>query len=146
MLCIMHNVRLDDYFCPSNLWISCSSGLQEKRALLMCAKGVKRPEGGEVLAQLPKEAVVPHPWRHSRPGWMGPWAAWAGGGQPCPWKGLGLGGLWGPFQPKPSYYSIIWFYNPKLVDAQLGRLRWEMGRYISIVVTGWYNNSYSLLC
>ena len=21
-------------------------------------------------------------------------------GQPCPWQGLGLGGLWGPFQPK----------------------------------------------
>ena len=32
-------------------------------------------EGGEALAQLPREAVVPHPWRHSRPGWMGPWAA-----------------------------------------------------------------------
>jgi len=28
------------------------------------------------LAQLPREAVVPHhPWRHSRSGWMGPWAA-----------------------------------------------------------------------
>jgi len=23
----------------------------------------------------PREAVVPHPWRLSRPGWMGPWAA-----------------------------------------------------------------------
>jgi len=36
-------------------------------------------QGGEVLAQLPREAVVPHPWRRSRPGFMGPWAAWAGG-------------------------------------------------------------------
>ena len=27
-----------------------------------------------------QRAVVPHPWRHSRPGWMGPWAARAGGG------------------------------------------------------------------
>ena len=26
-------------------------------------------------ADLPREAVVPHPWRRSRPGWMGPWAA-----------------------------------------------------------------------
>ena len=33
------------------------------------------PEGGEALPQLPREAVVPHPWRCSRPGWMGPWAA-----------------------------------------------------------------------
>jgi len=45
--------------------------------------------GGEALAQLPREAVVPHPCRHSRPGWMGPWAAWAVWGQPCPqlWVG-----------------------------------------------------------
>ena len=29
--------------------------------------------------RLPKEVVVPHPWRHSRPGWMWLWAAWSGG-------------------------------------------------------------------
>lgn len=27
------------------------------------------------LAQLPREAVVPHTWRCSWPGWMGPWEA-----------------------------------------------------------------------
>jgi len=32
-------------------------------------------EGSEVLAQLPREAVVPHPWQASRPGWMRPWEA-----------------------------------------------------------------------
>jgi len=32
-------------------------------------------ESGEALAQLPREAVVPHPWRCSRPGWMEPRAA-----------------------------------------------------------------------
>jgi len=26
--------------------------------------------------------VVLHPWRHSRPGWMGPWAAELGGRSP----------------------------------------------------------------
>lgn len=26
----------------------------------------------ESLAQLPRDAVVPHPWRRSRPDWMGP--------------------------------------------------------------------------
>ena len=34
-----------------------------------------------------------HPWRCSRPGWMGPWAAWAGitcaGWWPCLWWGVG---------------------------------------------------------
>ena len=32
-------------------------------------------EGGKAVAQLPREAVVPHPWSRSRPGWMGPWVA-----------------------------------------------------------------------
>jgi len=25
------------------------------------------------------QLTVPHPWRHSRPGWMWRWAAWSGG-------------------------------------------------------------------
>jgi len=40
-------------------------------------------KGGEALAQLPREAVGPHPWRRSRPGWMGPWAAELLGGSPA---------------------------------------------------------------
>jgi len=32
-------------------------------------------EGSEALAELHREAVVPHPWRRSRPGGLGPWAA-----------------------------------------------------------------------
>jgi len=31
----------------------------------------------------PKEVWMPHPWRHSRPGWMWLWAAWAAGWRPC---------------------------------------------------------------
>jgi len=31
--------------------------------------------GALVLARLPREGVVPHPWRHSSPAWIGPWAA-----------------------------------------------------------------------
>jgi len=27
------------------------------------------------LARLPRELWVPHPWRYSRTGWIGPWAA-----------------------------------------------------------------------
>ena len=45
-------------------------------------------EGGEALAQLPREAVVPHPWRRSRPGWMGPRAAELLGGSPVHGRGL----------------------------------------------------------
>jgi len=73
-------------------------------------------QGGEGLTQLPREAVVPHPWRRSRPGWMGPWAAWAGGGQPCPRQGLGKRGLWGPFQPKP-FCAVFSPRNRKLPNS-----------------------------
>ena len=30
---------------------------------------------------------MPHPWRHSRPGWMWLWAAWSGGWRPCTQQG-----------------------------------------------------------
>jgi len=33
--------------------------------------------------RLPKEVWKPHPWRHSRPGWMWLWAAWSAGWRPC---------------------------------------------------------------
>ena len=48
---------------------------------------------------------MPHPWRHSRPGWMWLWAAWS-------WwlhiaGGLKLDDHCGPFQPRPFYESMI---------------------------------------
>ena len=57
-----------------------------------------------------------HPWRCSRPAWMGPWAAWAGinvevGGPVCG-GGLALHDPWGPFHPKPSYGSLIPISHP----------------------------------
>jgi len=54
---------------------------------------------------------MPHPGRCSRPGWMGPWAAWSsiryGGWWPClQQEGLELDDPWHPFQPKPFYDSM----------------------------------------
>ena len=41
----------------------------------------------------PERLWMLHPWRCSRPGWMGPWAAWAGitcgGWWLCMWWGVG---------------------------------------------------------
>jgi len=37
--------------------------------------------------------VCPHPWRHSRPVWMGPWTAWSDGWQPAYCRGSGLDAL-----------------------------------------------------
>jgi len=47
-----------------------------------------------------------HPWRHSRPGWMWLWAAWAGG-WPCTQQGVGMRwALW-----SFSTQAILGFYD-----------------------------------
>ena len=33
--------------------------------------------------RMPSEVVDTPSWKHSRPGWMGLWAAWSGGCHPC---------------------------------------------------------------
>ena len=58
---------------------------------MRCSEEFLHSEGGEALALLPRELWVPHPWRCPRPGWMGPWAAWAGGWTTSPLKGVGGG-------------------------------------------------------
>ena len=50
---------------------------------------------------------MPHPRRHSRPGWMWLWAAWSAGWRPCTEQGVGTNEHCGPFQPKPFYDSMI---------------------------------------
>jgi len=58
----------------------------------------------------PQKMWVPHPWRCSRQGWMGPWAAWSGGGQ---WA-HSWGGFWVGFEvPSNSSHSMVlwlWFH------------------------------------
>ena len=52
----------------------------------------------------PGKLWVPRPWRCSRQGWMGPWAAWAGEGQPAHgWNWIGF--------KVPSNPTIPWFYE-----------------------------------
>jgi len=55
---------------------------------------------------------MPHPWRHSRPGWMWLWAAWSGLVQATLHiaVGLKLDDHRGPFQPSPFYDSMFMFY------------------------------------
>jgi len=55
----------------------------------------------------PEKLWMPHPWWHTRPGWVGHWAACSGRGQPAHSSGLGLSGLSGPFQPKPFCDSML---------------------------------------
>jgi len=53
-----------------------------------------------------KKLQMSHPWRCSRPGWMGLWASWTGGCQHTHGRGLELGELWYPSQPKPFCDSM----------------------------------------
>lgn len=53
-----------------------------------------------------KNLWMPHPWRHSRPCCVGPWAAWSGGWQPVHSKGLELNAHSSPLQPNLFYDSM----------------------------------------
>ena len=73
-----------------------------------------------------------HPWRCSRPGWMGPWAAWAGmkcgGWWSCLWWGIGAS--WSlrslPTQAILRFYdtlsAIVWCAGTEILPAQLPSL------------------------
>ena len=53
----------------------------------------------------PKKLWMPRPCRHSKPGWMRPWAAELVGGSPAHSRGLQLYDPKGPFQPNQFYTS-----------------------------------------
>jgi len=57
----------------------------------------------DTVTGCPRRLWMPHPWRHSRPGWMEPRAACG--------RTLELSDLWGPSQPKPFYVGMILWFN-----------------------------------
>jgi len=83
--------------------------LKERIFELDVREAILHSEDGEALAQLPIEAVVPHPWRHSRPGWMGPWAAELVGGSPAHSRGIWTGWFLRCL-PNQAFYDflILW--------------------------------------
>ena len=55
----------------------------------------------------PRRLWMPHPCRHSRPGWMWLWAAWAAGWWPCTQQGVETRwSLW-----SFSTQAILWLYE-----------------------------------
>jgi len=44
---------------------------------------VRQGATGKHHCVMTRRLWMPHPWRHSRPGWMWLWAAWAAGWRPC---------------------------------------------------------------
>jgi len=58
----------------------------------------------------PHKLWMPHPWRHSRSGWMGLWATWPSGSSSV--HGRGFGKIWS--LRSLSTQSILWFYDTSL--------------------------------
>lgn len=80
----------------------------------------------------PEQLWKPHPWRHSRPGWLGPWAAWAGGDNPPmarDWSWVGFKDHSNPIQPVISWSEHLGPTN----ENSLTVLWAEMGCYVSRV-------------
>jgi len=90
----------------------------------------------------PEKHGYPIPGRCPR-SWMGPWAAWPGGGQPAPGRMLDRDDLWGPFQAnhsvilcwntnRPSILALVFFrVGRKSVRAQEGENLWAEQRNCS---------------
>jgi len=76
----------------------------------------------------PRRLWVPHPCRHSRPGWMWLWAAWSAGWRPCTQQGVGTGwALWPGLKR-----TFLWFYDnsiPKTLHLRSNRKSWNQGHF-----------------
>jgi len=60
--------------------------LKERRFRLNVRKKFFTQRAVRPWHSCPEKLWMPHPWRHSVPGWMEPYAAWASSWQPCPWQ------------------------------------------------------------
>ena len=54
----------------------------------------------------PEKLWMLHPWKCSRPGWVGSWATWSGGWQACPWQGAGTGWYLRSLPTKAILWSV----------------------------------------
>ena len=62
--------------------------LRQRRFRLDIRRKFFHSESGDTLQQVvPERLWMPHPWRHSKLGWMWLWAAWSSGWRLCPWQG-----------------------------------------------------------
>lgn len=57
------------------------------------------------LVPRPEKMWMPHPWKGSKPGWMGLWASWFSGRCPYPWHGG-----WKEMIFNVNFV-ILWFYS-----------------------------------
>jgi len=76
----------------------------------------------------PRRLWMPHPWRHSRPGWM--WQPGLVVGDPARSRGLEPDDHCVPFQPRPFCDSVINRSDSTWKD--MSRERWRNERYMGI--------------
>jgi len=80
-------------------------GAKKQRAKMELPKEL--PPSGDALNRLPKEVWMPHPCRHSSQAGCGSGQPGLLVGDPAHSRGLELDEHCGPFQPRPSYGSMI---------------------------------------
>jgi len=75
---------------------------------------------------------MPHPWKHSKPGWTGPWAISSSGRCPC-----SLQGCWIRWPLKVP--SILWFHDSMILKMQPGVRIWTpvMILHHGILLSAW---------
>jgi len=70
--------------------------------------------------RLPTARWMPHPWKHSRSGWMGLWSTWSSWRCPCSWQGGGA--RWSLKVPSCTNYALI------LWQSHLQSIPWKPTR------------------
>ena len=63
--------------------------------------------------RLQRRLWMPHPCRHSRPGWMWLWAAWAADWWPCTQQGVGAGWALWAFATQAMLWFCDTIYNTR---------------------------------
>ena len=95
----------------------------------------------------PEKLWMSHPWKCSRPGWMGPWAAWSSGRCPCPWQGNWNKMLF-KVSSSPNHSKILWFcdYNSVLKSHKIPSsvLRHHINYVFTHLFSGWVVSRYCL--
>ena len=79
-----------EYLCSCGWWVLLKNNgfiyrrkLKRSKLQLRHFSDSKLPTGKQSLKRAQGGWGMPHPWRHSRPGWLWLWAAWSGGWRPC---------------------------------------------------------------
>lgn len=88
----------------------------------------------------PEKLWMPHPWKCSRPDWMGPWAIWS-----RVWQGWCIKD---PFQPKPLHVSMVQWrrdYFKREKERELGLVLVHIQVKLSYAQNHWRGEAHIIM-